>query len=101
MRLRVGMHLTVNVPFRFFQLMCVKPRKSNVSGFPSPLCSRFRSAYRPNSIRRVLSGWSSNCPLFLNRQMEITPFLLLHLFDWKRSTLLLRIPGSRKWLGFP
>jgi len=33
--------------------------------------------------------------------MEITPFLLLHLFDWKRSTLLLRIPGSRKWLGFP
>jgi len=27
--------------------------------------------------------------------------MLLHFFDWKRSTLLLRIPGSRNWLGFP
>ena len=35
----------------------LKPRKSNVSGLPSPLRSRFCSANRPNSIRRVLSGW--------------------------------------------
>ncbi len=34
-------------------LMCVKPRKSNVSGLPSPLRARFSSANRPNSIRRV------------------------------------------------
>jgi len=27
--------------------------------------------------------------------MEITPFLLLHFFDWRRSTLLLRIPGPQ------
>ena len=28
--------VTVNRPNLFFPLMCVKPRKSNVSGFPSP-----------------------------------------------------------------
>ncbi len=36
--------------------MCVKPRKSNVSGFPSPRAARSRAACRPNSISRVLSG---------------------------------------------
>src|SRR5438552_13637438 len=35
-------------------------RKSNVSGLPSPLRSRFCSANRPNSIRRVLSGCNSS-----------------------------------------
>jgi hypothetical protein len=38
-------------PFPFFPLMCVNPRKSNVSGLPSPLCSRLGSANRPNSPR--------------------------------------------------
>ena len=42
-----------------------------------------------------------NCPLFLNWQMEITRFWLLHSFDWKRAMPLLPIPGSRDWLGFP
>jgi hypothetical protein len=51
---------TMNRPNPFFLQMCVKPRKSNVSGLPSPLRSRFCSANRPNSIRRVLSGWSSS-----------------------------------------
>src|ERR1017187_5369820 len=37
-----------------------KARKSNVSGLPSPLRARFCSAKRPNSIKRVLSGWSSS-----------------------------------------
>jgi hypothetical protein len=32
--------------------------------------------------------------------MEITRFWLLHFLDWKCSTPLLRIPGSRSWLGF-
>ena len=27
-------------------------------------------------------------------------FWLLHFLDWKRSTPLLRTPGSRSWLGF-
>ena len=59
MRLRIVVRRTMNRPNPFFPLMCVKPRKSNVSGLPSPLRSRFCSANRPNSIRRVLSGWSS------------------------------------------
>ena len=33
--------------------------------------------------------------------MEIMRFWLLHFLDWKRSTPLLRTPGSRSWLGFP
>ncbi len=32
--------------------------------------------------------------------MEITRFWLLYFLDWKGSTPLLRIPGSRNWLGF-
>ena len=63
-RLRIVLRFTVKYPFPFFPLICVNPRKSNVSGLPSPLRFRFCSAYRPNSIRRVLSGCSSN-PNFL------------------------------------
>jgi len=36
--------------------MCVKPRKLNVSGFPSPRRFRFATANGPNSRRRVFSG---------------------------------------------
>ena len=60
MRLRIVARRTVNRPRLFFPLICVKPRKSNVSGFPSPLRLRFSSANLPNSIRRVLSGCSSS-----------------------------------------
>jgi hypothetical protein len=49
----------------------LKPRKSNVSGLPSPLRSRFCSANRPNSIRRVLSGWSSR-PNFPSRSRKFS-----------------------------
>jgi hypothetical protein len=38
--------------------MKVKPRNLNVSGLPNPRFSRFSAAKRPNSIRRVFSGWS-------------------------------------------
>ena len=41
----------------------VKPRKSNVSGLPTPRWRRFSNANRPNSTRRVLSG----CRLRPNR----------------------------------
>ena len=59
--LRIVLRLTLNRPNDlFFPLICVNPRKSKVSGLPSPLRSRFCSENRPNSIRRVLSGWSSN-----------------------------------------
>lgn len=33
--------------------VCVKPRKSNVSGLPKPRFLRFLAAKRPNSISRV------------------------------------------------
>src|SRR5262249_26334384 len=39
---------------------CVKPRKSNVSGFPSPRLSRCLAAWRPKRINRVLSGCNAN-----------------------------------------
>src|SRR6267143_1850810 len=38
----------------------LKPRKLKVSGFPSPFVSRLAAAWRPNSTRRVLSGWSDS-----------------------------------------
>src|SRR6516162_3373607 len=34
----------------------LKPRKSKASGLPRPRRLRFAAAWRPNSIRRVLSG---------------------------------------------
>ena len=36
MRLRIVLRLTMNRPNPFFPLMCVKPRKSNVSGLAFP-----------------------------------------------------------------
>src|SRR6266550_544833 len=45
--------------------------KSNVSGLSSALRFRFSSANRPNSIRRVFSGWSSS-PNFANRSRKFS-----------------------------
>jgi hypothetical protein len=47
---------TVNLPFRVLPHMCVKPRKSNVSGFPSPRLLRRSTAKRPNSMSQGLLG---------------------------------------------
>jgi len=61
---------TRNLPF--FQAspqICVKPRKLNVSGLPSPRRFRFAAANRPNSIRRVLSGCNSS-PNFCSRSLH-------------------------------
>ncbi len=71
MRLRIVLRLTVYRPNLFFPLMCLKPRKSNVSGLPSPLRFRFGSANRPNSIRRILSGCSSS-PNFPSRSFRFS-----------------------------
>jgi hypothetical protein len=59
-RLRIVVRRTVNRPSLFFPLICLKPRKSNVSDLPSPLRFRLSSANLPNSIRRVLSGCNSS-----------------------------------------
>ena len=55
--------------------MKVKPRKLKVSGLPSPRCSRSAAAWRPNSIRRVLSGCSdsANSPNRLAHRVEEPP----------------------------
>src|SRR5205823_4135770 len=38
----------------------VKPKNAKVSGFPSPRSLRSFAAKRPNSVKRVLSGWSDS-----------------------------------------
>jgi hypothetical protein len=53
-------------PFFDLAQICVKPRKSNVSGFPRPRAARFPAALRPNSTSRAFSGCSSN-PNLANR----------------------------------
>jgi hypothetical protein len=40
--------------------MKLKPKNVKVSGLPSPRRLRSTAAKRPNSIRRVLSGWSNS-----------------------------------------
>src|SRR3984885_738419 len=47
-------------PLRDLPQMKVKPRNLKVSGLLKPRRSRLAAAKRPNSIRRVLSGWSVN-----------------------------------------
>src|SRR6266536_455388 len=65
-RFEIVIRLTQNRPLFDLAQMCVKPRKSNVSGLPSPRPARSRAANRPNSISRVLPGCSSS-PNFANR----------------------------------
>jgi hypothetical protein len=65
-RFEIVIRFTQNRPFPVVAQMCVKPRKSNVSGLPLPRRAWFEAANRPNSISRVLSGCSSS-PNFANR----------------------------------
>ena len=62
-------------PSLVFPQMCVKPKKSNVSGLPRPRSDRFWAAKRPNSMRRVLSGCSSRLN-FANRSRRSCEELL-------------------------
>ena len=57
--------LSLNRPRLSFPQMCVKPRKSNVSGLESPRLLSSRAANRPNSISRVFPACSSK-PNFAN-----------------------------------
>ena len=54
--LRIVCRSTVNRPFRFFPQMCVKPRKLNVSGFPSPARSPVLGRERPELDQPRLLG---------------------------------------------
>src|SRR2546430_12733879 len=54
--LRIVCRSTVYIPLLlFFTQICVKPRKLNVSGFPSPRRCRLLIANGPNSSSRVRS----------------------------------------------
>ena len=59
-RSRRDFRLIWNLPRRDLLQIKVKPRKSKVSGLPSPRCLRFFAAKRPNSISRVFSGCSDS-----------------------------------------
>ena len=50
----VFLRMVKRLPFLVFAQMCVKTRKSNVSGLPSPRAARSFAAKRPNSM----SGFS-------------------------------------------
>jgi len=56
---QIGKHRLVLRELLFFPQICVKPRKLNVSGLPSPRRWRSRIANGPNSSRGVFSGCSS------------------------------------------
>jgi hypothetical protein len=71
-RFAIVIRLIQNRPLLDFPQMCVKPRKSNVSGLPRPRPARFAAANRPNSISRVLSGCSSR-PNFLPSHSSRAP----------------------------
>ena len=60
LRCATGLRPSPKRPLLVCRQYCVLPRKSNVSGRPCPRVFRFAIAYRPNSIRRVLSGCSSS-----------------------------------------
>src|SRR6516165_445451 len=47
-------------PRRDLPQMKVKPRNAKVSGLLTPRFLRLTAAWRPNSITRVLSGWSDS-----------------------------------------
>jgi len=110
MRLRVVVRRTMNRPNPFFPLMCLKPRKSNVSGLPSPLggmlfysvgllastlfAGDFTSAgigiavvFAVNNSTRVIESLKR-----LNLQDAITPMYMID-----RSTFLIR--GQMPWSG--
>src|SRR6202158_2368731 len=86
MRLRIVVRRTVNRPSLFFPLICWKPRKSNVSGFPFPLRLRFSSANLPNSIRRVLSGCNSS-PSLANRSRKFSRRVYIQKEDGRQRPL--------------
>src|SRR5258708_39746650 len=58
--------------------MKVKPKKAKVSDLPTPRFLRSAAAWRPNSIKRVLSGWTvsenaSNRSRIASRKRRASP----------------------------
>src|SRR6516225_8912842 len=91
-RLRIVCRTTVNIPLLlFFPQICVKPRKLNVSGFPSPRRFRFVSANGPNSRRRVFSGCSSSAN-FRNRSVSSAQNRSASDFTWESQHDVIREP---------
>src|SRR6516162_6634136 len=60
MRSRRVFRCTENWPRRVLPQMKTNPKNLKVSGFPSPALARLSTAWRPNSIRRVLSRCSES-----------------------------------------
>ena len=60
MRSRRVFRLSWKAPRRDFPQMNVNPKNIKVSGLSRPCLLRLAAAWRPNSISRVLSGWSDN-----------------------------------------
>src|SRR5271166_986485 len=60
MRSRRDFLLIRKSPRRVLSQMSTNPRNVKVSGLASPRFLQFCAAKRPNSIRRVLSGWSDS-----------------------------------------
>ena len=86
-RLRTVCRNTVKHPeLLFFPQICVKPRKLNVSGFPSPRRWRSRTANGPNSSRRVFSGCSSRSN-FRIRCVSSAQNRLTSAFPWNPTTM--------------
>lgn len=57
--------------------MWVKPRKSNVSGFPSPHSPRLLAANRANSKSQVVSSWNSKPNLLIRVRNTARAWLLI------------------------
>ena len=62
--LAIVLRRTQNLPLCVVPQIWVKPRKSNVSGFPLPRLALSSTAKRPKAISRVFASLSSrlNCP---------------------------------------
>src|SRR5215831_17539677 len=60
MRSRRVFRCSWKAPRRDLPQMKVKPKKAKVSGLPTPRFLWSAAAWRPNSIKRVLSGWSDS-----------------------------------------
>src|SRR5215471_2150020 len=59
--------------------MKVKPKKAKVSGLPTPRFLWSAAAWRPNSIKRVLSGWKRECLEPLTHRIEEATCVVLML----------------------
>src|SRR6516225_6143204 len=77
MRSRRVFRVSRKRPWRDFPQMNVNPRNAKVSGLPSPRFPRLVAAKRPNSIRRVLSGWHELRKSRAHRHEEATSIVLV------------------------